>query len=165
VAPGSVTVYAAPYSTDPAPQPDPGALQAARARLESARLIGTEMFVEGPRYRQISLLVELQGTPADPSSLRNIIVTGLQTFLNPLTGGDDKTGWPFGDAVSPSALLRQAQDAAGDGIAVVSVAIGIDGAPPTQTCVDVAIGPDDLVTLTNVEVGLSAGPAFSGGLQ
>jgi hypothetical protein len=165
VAPGSVTVYAVPYSTDTAPQPDPGALEAARARLESARLIGTETFVEGPRYREISLLVNLQGTPTNPPASRDNVASALQAFLNPLTGGDAGKGWPFGDAISPSALLRQAQAAAGEGIEVLSVAIGIDGAPPTETCLDVAIGPDDLVTLTSVTVELSAGPAFSGGLQ
>ncbi len=165
IIPGALTVYTIPHSTDPAPQPDPGALQSARARLDAARLIGSEMFVEGPRYRQITLLVDVQGNPTDPKSLRNDVIDGLRAFLDPLTGGDDGTGWPFGDAVSPSALMRQAQNAAGDRAQIQSVAIGIDGADATQSCSDVTIGSDDLVELSDVAVQLSAGPAFTGGLR
>jgi len=34
-----------------APTPDPGALRATRARLESSRMVGTQVWVCPPRYR------------------------------------------------------------------------------------------------------------------
>lgn len=162
--PGAVTVYIVPNAPGPAPQPDPGALSAVWQRLDARRVIGMEVFVAGPRYRAVSLTVSLTGTPADPVSLRQAISDRLQTFFDPLQGRDG-SGWGFGEALSPSALLREAQAAAGDGVQVTSVSIGLDGAAPSQNCIDVPIGPNDLVTLTGVAIQLTAGPAFTGGLR
>ena len=71
----------------------------------------------------------------------------MRRFLDPLTGGDQQDGWPFGAPVRPSALLRVAQQAAGHDGDVSRVAIALDAGTAWEDCRDVAIRPHELVTL------------------
>jgi len=166
--PGAVTVFVVPdaprdrKSDDDsaenafvaAPQPDPGALRVARARLQTARLVTTEVCVLGPEYRGAAIAIDVQADPADPKALRERITEALAMFLDPLTGGADGTGWPFGEPIRPSAILRAVQNALGDEGLVEKVAIGLDGAAPTESCSDVEIGPHRLVRLDSLTVRL-----------
>src|SRR5262249_19486642 len=102
-------------------QPDPGLLQQVRTHLERARLVGTGLFVCPLRYRRTRLRVDLTGRLADPAAPR----AALRRYLDPVVGGDDGTGWPFGDPLRPSALLRVAQAAVSDTAEVTGVAIGL----------------------------------------
>ncbi len=176
--PGAITLFIVPYApreraVDPnaesdyvlAPRPDPGALAAVRARLEAARLVASEVFVLGPRYRSVSIILDITAEPVDPLPLRQRITERLQDFLDPLIGGDQKDGWPFGEPVRPSVLLREAQQALGTSGEVVAVFIGIDGNPADENCDDVKIGEHDLVTLEQVTVRLQQSAATSGGLR
>ena len=151
----------------PAPQPDPGLLTQVRTALGDARLLGEELFVREPSYRAAQLQVEVAGTPRDPAAVRKRVQDALRRYLDPLTGGDEKAGWPFGAPLRPSALLRVAQDAAGHDGNVGTVAIALDEAATGEECSDVAILPQELVRLGDVRVrfapGGGAGPA--GGLQ
>jgi hypothetical protein len=159
--PGAVTVFVVPWAprgddVDPservgAPMPDPGALAAVRARLEQARIVGTEVWVCPPRYRTLRLAVRVLGDPVDPTSVRHSIDTALRTFLDPLDGGDDRRGWPFGDPIRPSVLMREVVPVVEDG-EVDAVAIGLDGAAPSEDCEEVALGPHDLPALADVAV-------------
>lgn len=174
--PGAVTVYVVPdaprdeYEDEDcafvaAPVPDPGALAAARARLGRARLVAGEVFVLPPAYREVALAVELSGDPADPSALRASVTSHLRRFLDPLAGGVNKDGWPFGEPLRPSALLREAQRAAGEDASVTAVRIGLDGAAPEEDCKDVAIRSHELVVLRDVSVRLRRTAAGQGGLR
>ncbi|WP_290050152.1 putative baseplate assembly protein [Amycolatopsis solani] len=148
--PGAVTVHIVPSvprdgdDVVPAPEPDPGMLCAVADRLGQARLLTAEVFVRPPVYRDVRLRVDLSGTPADRVRVSTVAGTALRRFLDPLAGGDDETGWPFGEPLRPSALLRAAQQALGDLAAVTAVAIGLDGAEPAETCDDVPLRPGDL---------------------
>ncbi|MGN9908586.1 baseplate J/gp47 family protein [Phytohabitans sp. LJ34] len=156
--PGAVTVRVVPSVAEgtPAPRPDPGMLVAVRKHLERARLVGTELYVCRPRYRATALRVDLAARPADPARVRSVLRSALGRYLDPLRGGDGGDGWPFGGPVRPSALLRVAQAAVGDTAEVTAVAIGLDGAPPTEDCADVPLRPGDLVALTDVTIGVAA---------
>jgi predicted phage baseplate assembly protein len=158
--PGAVTVFVVPDAPrgEPgdgafvaAPMPDPGMLAAVAAQLEGARLLGSELFVEPPRYRHVQLLVTIS-TPAPDEQLRTAIEADLREYLDPLVGGDSRDGWPFGEPLRPSALLRRAQAIAGTSAQIASVAVGLDGEPPDQRCEDVAIGAHDLVVADAVEL-------------
>jgi hypothetical protein len=159
--PGSVTVFVVPYaprgaSIDPdervgAPMPDPGALSAVRAHLEQARMVGTEVWVCPPRYRTVRLGVRVLGDPVDPAAARLRIDAALRRFLDPLEGGDDGTGWPFGNPIRPSVLMRETVPVVEDG-EVEAVAVGLDGEDPSQDCEQVPIGPHDLPALADVAV-------------
>ncbi|HEX5736459.1 MAG TPA: baseplate J/gp47 family protein [Blastocatellia bacterium] len=175
---GAITVFIVPHAPREraneqdaegdyvaAPQPDPGALAAIRRRLEAARLVTSEVFVRAPRYRHISLAIDISAESVDPLGLRKTFTERLQDFLDPLIGGDQKNGWPFGEPVRPSALLREAQKALGDYGKVNTVFIGIDGAVPHESCNDVAIGPHDLVVLEEITVRLQQSAVSSGGLR
>src|SRR5262249_38042840 len=156
--PGAVTVRIVPGVPDPVAEltdpgydpallPDPGALQAVRARLADARLLGAEALVRPPGDRPVALRGELGGAPADPAEVRGTVRGALRRHLDPLLGGDGGDGWPFGEPLRPSALLRAAQAALGDRAQVERVAIGLDGAAPAGGCDDVPLRPGQLPAL------------------
>ena len=149
----------------PAPLPDIGALAAVRARLDAARLAGTELHVCRPRYRDVAVAVRVSAEPARPNGLRMRVVRRLHTFLDPLAGGDDRRGWPFGEPIRPSALLREAQRAVGEEGEVLGVAIALDGAEPSDACGDQAIRPHELPVLRHVRVRLETPERPAGGLR
>lgn len=180
--PGAVTVYLVPdvpredLDTDlveaafvPAPVPDPGVLAAVRARLDSARLLTTELFVSAPRYHAVRLRVELSGDVHDPVRLRQIIHDRLQRFLDPLRGngldGADGSGWPFGEPVRASVMLREVQAAVGKEAHVGQVAMGLDDDKPNESCRALAIGPHELVWLKDVAVQVDRTASAAGGLR
>ena len=176
--PGAITVYVVPdapraegpeYDQDcayvAAVKPDRGALQAARAYIENARLIGNEVFVAPAVYRAVSLLIEAHGDPPDSNELSQRIRVSLQNFLDPLRGGTQKKGWPFGEPLRPSVLLNEAQRAAGQDANIISVTIGLDCNPPSENCKDVEIEPHQLVVLRDLAVRLRPEAASQGGLR
>ncbi|MGW0809035.1 baseplate J/gp47 family protein [Nonomuraea sp. NPDC002799] len=148
--PGAVTVHIVPAAprddigSVPAPQPDPGLLCEVADRLADARLLTAEVFVRAPAYRAVRLRVDLSGRPAGRVRVSAVVGDALRRYLDPLVGGDDGTGWPFGEALRPSALLRAAQQALGDLADVSGVAIGLDGADPADSCGDMALRAGEL---------------------
>jgi hypothetical protein len=132
--------------------------------LANARLLGEELFVREPRYRTAQLRVQVTGVPRDPAATRAKAQLALRQYLDPLAGGDDGTGWPFGEPLRPSALLRVAQQAIGHDGQVADVAIALDDSASWEDCRDVPIGPHDLVELApgGVTVQFSAGTAATG---
>ncbi|MGH9722857.1 MAG: hypothetical protein ACRD8O_21825 [Bryobacteraceae bacterium] len=178
VVPGAMTVYVVPAVPRPArneddeeftyvaaPQPDEGALRLLRERFAKARLLASEVFVFGPRYRAVSLRIELDADPLDPRELRGMLWRRMRRYLDPLTGGDDGNGWPFGEPLRPSVLRREAQRGVGTQGEVSTVAIGLDGAPATESCSDVSIGAHELVYLDQIDVRLRRLPSAQGGLR
>lgn len=171
--PGAVTVVIVPWVPRDqlgggpeidAPIPDPAAVEAVRANLETARLLGTEVFVRGPSYRAVRLAVTPGAPLADPAGLRRRLLDGLRRYLDPLTGGADGQGWPFGEPVRPSELLGVAQRLAGQTVAIDAVAVGLDGAAPTEACHDAAIGAHELVVLRDLSLAAPPPGTGNGGL-
>ena len=184
VVPGAVTVFVVPDvpRDDPwsaawrddafvaAPAPDPGVLAAVAARLQEARLVTTEVFVSPVRYRPVGLAIDVSADVDDAATLRDTLAVAMRTFLDPLLGVSDDaeragTGWPFGERIRPSTLLRRAQDSVASGIEVTAVTIGIDGAEPTEACLDVAIGEHELPYLAAFALRLRAPIAARAGLR
>lgn len=176
--PGAVTVFIVPAvpreDLDPelvepafvaAPRADAGVVAAVQARLDRARLIGTEVFVAVPRYRAIRLQAVLEGELHAASRLRQEVQQQLQRYLDPLQGGDAGAGWPFGEPVRVSVVLREVQRVVGRQARVASVAIGIDGEAPEESCREVEIGPDDLVWLQGLDLRFTPAAAVEGGLR
>jgi len=176
--PGAVTVYLVPDvpredldsaliedAFVAAPIPDPGLLAAVRARLDAARLVTAEVFVSAPHYRAVRLHAVLRGDVHDPSRLHQAIHQRLERFLDPLIGGDEGRGWPFGEPVRASVMLREVQAAVGTDARVVQVAIGVDDNEPSESCRAVVIGAHDLVWLKDVTVQLDRTATAAGGLR
>jgi hypothetical protein len=168
---GATTVFVVPTvprdrGDDPdriaAPEPDPGVLAAVQDRLDAARLLGSEVFVRGPRYRRMSLAVEVSGEAAGARWPRDRLRDALTRYLDPLAGGEQGLGWPFGAPLRPSDLLGRAQAALGDAVVVRSVAIGLDGEEPTEDCDDIALPAHDLVVLDRLDVRVTPEAALEG---
>jgi len=175
--PGAISVFVVPYASReegeqfdadlfvPAPQPDPGALTAARTRLDGARLIGTQVHVLPPVYRSVWLEVDVSADRALSSTLRQQIAFRLRKFLDPLVGGSDGKGWPFGDPIRPTALIREAQIVLADAADVDRIWVRISGMDAAVNCLDVAIGAHELPKLEQVEVRVKIRVALAGGLR
>jgi predicted phage baseplate assembly protein len=85
-------------------------------RLERARVIGSVVHVEPPSYQGITVVARLRSAPrADPERVRADAVTALHRYFDPLIGGADGKGWPWG---------RPAQ--AGDAFGVLQAVAGVD---------------------------------------
>ncbi|MDQ1707809.1 MAG: hypothetical protein QOJ88_1020 [Pyrinomonadaceae bacterium] len=155
--PGAVTVFLVPDVSRPdvlseesleydgssvesafvaAPVPDPGALAMVRAKLEKARLAGSEVFVSAPHYQAVDLFLDVESNSLDADELSRQIRRRLRYFLDPLSGGDAGLGWPFGEPLRPSAILREVQAALGDEGRVERLFIVLPDKSPKRAEVD-----------------------------
>lgn len=154
-----------------APMPDPGALALVRGHLNETRLVATEVFVAAPVYRPVALAIEIE-SDAGPGGDRRALIgqkikRRLRTFLDPLIGGDSGEGWPFGEPLRPSAILREAQRELGDQGNIARVRISLlDVLPLTEVdCDDLPIGAHSLVEPREVRVIFHQASGGHGGLQ
>jgi len=80
--------------------PPPLLLERISRHLDERRLIGTRLIVEPPEYRWLTAVVDVtarHGEHAD--SVRDDVLRAIYRLFDPLLGGPDGTGWPFGRAV------------------------------------------------------------------
>lgn len=83
--------------------------------LDERRLLGVQVQLQEPKYVGVSVQAEVGLQPAynHPTAQREILHELRETlyrYLNPLTGGPNGKGWPFGRPVYPNdivALLQQ----------------------------------------------------------
>jgi predicted phage baseplate assembly protein len=161
--PGAVSVYVIPDAPrEPGdferpdfaarPAPDPGLFKAVSKQLDDGRLIGAELYIRPPRYHGVRLRATLAGPPVDPAGTRTQLTTALCRYLDPITGGDDGSGWPIGGPLRPSALLRTAQNAVARSIQIVAVAIWVASGQRWEACSDVAIAANELPVLDSLDL-------------
>ncbi|MDJ0628977.1 MAG: putative baseplate assembly protein [Rhodobacter sp.] len=105
--PGSVTVIVVPDGDAPNPMPSAYTIAKVANHLDGLRLISTELHVVAPTYNEVSIEADVViGRTANPEAVRTDLETRLNTFLNPLTGGPDGLGWPFGGNIFYSDIYR-----------------------------------------------------------
>ncbi len=86
--------------------------------LDERRLLGVQVQLTQPDYVGVSVQAEVTLEPAyqnpiaQAEILHNIQVD-LYQYLNPLTGGPEGKGWPFGRPVYPSDIMALLQQRAG----------------------------------------------------
>jgi predicted phage baseplate assembly protein len=169
--PGALAVTIVPHADrrgdsrawTPAPQPDAGAIATTRTRLERARLLGQEIFVLAPVYRRVAVDLGVSAT-AQAGDARERIMDALRRHLDPLVGGSERGGWPFGGAVRPSALAGVVQRALGPEATVTRLAVALDGGPWSD-CADAEIGSRELVWLESATVSWVTALPTGGGLR
>lgn len=84
------------------------------ADLDARRLIGTRLIVEPPFYQGITVVARLTARPrTEPSQLRDRALGALYRYFNPLTGGPDGQGWPFGRPVQSGEVFGVLQSVSG----------------------------------------------------
>ncbi|MFI8460257.1 putative baseplate assembly protein [Kitasatospora sp. NPDC085464] len=79
--------------------PDEQVLATVATALDERRLIGTRIVVQPPAYQGVTVVARLTTRAADPDRVREEVLAALYGYLNPLRGGADGAGWPFGRAV------------------------------------------------------------------
>jgi predicted phage baseplate assembly protein len=67
------------------------------ARLDETRVVGTRVIVEPPVYRGITIVARLRPRPrVKATRLQEAALEALYAYFNPISGGPDGGGWPFG---------------------------------------------------------------------
>jgi hypothetical protein len=104
---GHVVVLVVPDSGAPRPMPTAGLRQAVARHLSRLRVIGTRVEVVGPEYVEVAVKATLTAFPrVSRTDVRARAVAALAAFFDPLRGGPDGTGWPFGRDVYRSEVLE-----------------------------------------------------------
>ena len=80
--------------------PSDDSLGAVAAYLDERRLVGTRLIVEPPAFQGVTVVAKLQARPrVSPQLLERTAIRAINRYLDPLTGGPDGEGWPFGRPV------------------------------------------------------------------
>jgi hypothetical protein len=108
--PGHVSIVILPSSqslSDLPLLPSAALIQAVESYLEPRRLLTTKVHVVAPRYLtirvQMTLMLKADALEAEVSSRAN---QALRDFFDPLRGGVDGQGWPFGRSIYVSELYQ-----------------------------------------------------------
>jgi predicted phage baseplate assembly protein len=91
--------------------PERETLERISERLDEVRLIGTRVLVSPPKYRGVTVVARIIARPRlDKARVRADALEALYKLLNPISGGPDGKGWPFGRPVQAGdvyALLQR----------------------------------------------------------
>jgi predicted phage baseplate assembly protein len=102
--PGQVYVVVIPRLAQPENRLDPKELElrpedvaTLRAYLDERRLLTTRLEITKPAYRWVAVRVKLQAvSDSVKPRVEAEVLRRLYAYLNPLTGGPNQDGWPFG---------------------------------------------------------------------
>src|SRR5262249_41053137 len=137
------------------PTPSKGLLGAVGTYLNRRRVVGTHVDVVGPGYVDIVVTASVRARiGADQTTVRNGVTAALRALFDPLSGGLDGDGWPFGRTVYRAEVL-QAIDAVPGVDTVLSLEMSADGQP--AQCGNVCIGPTQLIASGQHVVEVTAG--------
>jgi hypothetical protein len=142
-APGMIAVIVLPFLPQGRPMPSPGLLSTVASYLRRRRIVGTRIEVVAPVYLDVSVQAEVQALPgSNKATLQAAVVAALNQFLDPLHGGLDGSGWPFGRAVYRSEIMRVIDEVPGVDYVASLALLGEDGQPQ---CGNICLGPTWLV--------------------
>lgn len=80
--------------------PSEAALARITDHLDARRPVGARLLVEPPFYQGVTIVARLAARPrADGERLEREAVTALNRYFDPVSGGPDGEGWPFGRPV------------------------------------------------------------------
>jgi predicted phage baseplate assembly protein len=75
--------------------------------LDKHRLVGTSVQIGTPYYQGVSVAALVHARAGRPAGMvRQRASAAITTYLNPLVGGPDGTGWPFDADVNAAALAQ-----------------------------------------------------------
>lgn len=130
------------------------------ADLDARRVVGTRLVVEPPLYQGITVVARLKARPrTDPSQLRDDALVALYRYFNPLSGGPDGAGWPFGRPVHAGEVFGVLQAVPGtelveDVLLFAADPITGERSDPVQR---IEVDPNALVFSFDHQVRVSAG--------
>jgi predicted phage baseplate assembly protein len=80
--------------------PSEGTLQRVTSYLDERRPVGSRLLVQPPFYQGVTVVARLVARPRFPAAvLEDAALRALHAYFNPLKGGPDGVGWPFGRPV------------------------------------------------------------------
>ncbi|HYN71302.1 MAG TPA: putative baseplate assembly protein [Nakamurella sp.] len=80
--------------------PLPESLTRISAYLDERRLVGTRMVIEPPEYQWLTAVVSVRARPRyRAEEVRQDVLRAIYRLFDPLEGGPEGTGWPFGRSV------------------------------------------------------------------
>ncbi|MFJ1546024.1 putative baseplate assembly protein [Streptomyces sp. NPDC088246] len=96
--------------------PSDSVLSAVAARLDERRLVGTRLVVEPPSYQGVTVVASLVTAGGDVDRVRAEALAALFRHIDPLRGGVEGTGWPFGRPVQYGEVFAVLQGVRGVGL-------------------------------------------------
>lgn len=158
--PGVVTVLIVPGAPPAVRRPEPTeqALRRVGQFLRSRAPVTTELYVAPPRYRKVEVSARVIAAPrADSGAVSKGLTDLLLSYFHPLTGGDDGTGWEFGQPVYFSSVYRLVLTAPGvlrlaNDLTLIVDGVQRQGADARQ---DVLLRPDEVVYSENHTVSVT----------
>jgi len=110
-----VSIIVIPKVDDEATKPEPGNDLTSKIwnELFNRRLVSTRLHVVGPKYCDIQIDFDIEPKKNYGLGLYDRIKDELTKFLNPSTGGFNKTGWPFGRDVFISEIFKIIEETEG----------------------------------------------------
>jgi predicted phage baseplate assembly protein len=82
--------------------------------LDERRCLGSRISVEPPYYQGVTVVAQLRArVRTAPAALQTRATEALFRYLNPIVGGSEGTGWPFGRPVQSGEIFAVLQRLAG----------------------------------------------------
>jgi len=117
--PGAVTVVVVPARLPGAPEgglpvPSRGFVETVYRHLKSRAVVTTNLSVVPPDFVEVTVRASVKIDPrVGAETVRVRVADKLREFLDPLTGGGDGKGWPFGRPVYESEIYQLVEGVAG----------------------------------------------------
>ena len=145
--PGTVSVYLlGPRAVSSPPYPGQASLDAVAAYL-CAQVApgGVEVVAAAPHFHEVSVRATLVVAPGgDFGEVLRATLRELDAYLDPLTGGGDGRGWPFGGILQYAALVRHVIANVPGLVALATLNLTVDG-EALGACSDFTPRPNSLL--------------------
>lgn len=108
--PGTVSVYLlGPRALTAPPYPAQATLDAVARHLSGTLApAGVEVVAAAPYFHEVSVrAVLVVAAHADHGEVLRATLREIDAYLDPLSGGEDGRGWPFGGSIQQAALVRR----------------------------------------------------------
>ncbi|QYO64825.1 baseplate J/gp47 family protein [Leptolyngbya sp. 7M] len=159
--PGHVSVVVVPHHSPYQPNLDLN--QTIWQALDSRRLLTTQIHVVNPYYLDIGVRLTLVlQRDAQEEETRQRAVRALQAFFDPLTGGSQKAGWPFGRSVYVSEIYALLDQVSGvdyvtptnhqDELVVADAERLVYSATTPHQLIAVTLFPEELINAPNIDL-------------
>ena len=126
---GKIQLIIVPGGEGLQPIPSVGLLNQVKTWLQARCPVNIELWVTGPDWVKVSVTTEVSPVSLDlATQLPARVVTALERFLHPLSGGTLGKGWPFGRQPRPSDLYTLIESVEGVDH-VVSLSLVMDPQP------------------------------------
>jgi predicted phage baseplate assembly protein len=161
-APGHLSLIIVPNaaSANTPPQPSTTLRAALWNWLDRRRLLTTHHHVVGPDYVEVGIRAKLfLFEDVRPPEVRAAVVEQLRAFFDPLAGGADNQGWPFGRSVYVSEVYQVLEQVSG--VNYIE-AVTLTAAPARELraggqLIGIALQPHELVTIQVQAANLTIG--------